>query len=270
LDIQTYISSGVIENYVLGATTAEEAEEVEKLAAIYPEIQAEIEANRLALLEYVLQFEQEPPAELRDKVLAKITALETEFDTQTTKQTKNIVMPSSSRVSYWMLAASWALLVLSIGLNIWMIQGWRETHRTLSQVRNAQESNNRQIFALQTKYKDLHQELSILQQPSNQLIELKGTNEFPEAKVVLVWNQKSKEVFVKIQNLPKPPNGKQYQLWSIDGKEVKDAGMIILKGEEFVICKMKNVNKANAFAITLEKTGGVQKAEGAMYVLGEV
>ena len=49
------------------------------------------------------------------------------------------------------------------------------------------------------------------------------------------------------------PTGKQYQLWAIvDGKPV-DAGVI---NNCIGLCKMKKIDHAEAFAITLEKEGG--------------
>ena len=56
--------------------------------------------------------------------------------------------------------------------------------------------------------------------------------------------------------MPAAPTGKQYQLWAIvDGSPV-DAGMITTDKGSYSIQKMKSFGKADAFAITLEKTGG--------------
>jgi anti-sigma-K factor RskA len=68
--------------------------------------------------------------------------------------------------------------------------------------------------------------------------------------------------------MDKIPPGKQYQLWAIvDGKPV-DAGMV---GDCEGLCKMKVINRAEAFAITLEKEGGSSAPTlTAMYVMGKV
>ena len=58
-----------------------------------------------------------------------------------------------------------------------------------------------------------------------------------------------------VKNMPKLPSDKQYQLWAlIDGKP-KDLGVFDATDEK-VILKMKNTQKAQAFAITIENKGG--------------
>jgi len=68
--------------------------------------------------------------------------------------------------------------------------------------------------------------------------------------------------------LPQAPSGKQYQLWAlVDGKPV-DAGMI---GDCNGLCRLKNIPRAQAFAITLEREGGSPTPTmDQMYVLGKV
>src|SRR5207237_341133 len=82
------------------------------------------------------------------------------------------------------------------------------------------------------------------------------------------WDTKSKDVYLLNNNLPAAPQGKQYQLWAlVDGKPV-DAGMMdVCAG----VCHMKNIPKAEAFAITLEKQGGSPSPDlGQLYVLGKI
>jgi anti-sigma-K factor RskA len=79
-------------------------------------------------------------------------------------------------------------------------------------------------------------------------------------------------VFVANVKLPQPPADKQYQLWAIaDGKPV-DIGMI--ENEQSfaaVFQKMKDIHNPQAFAITLEKKGGVPSPTmSEMYVLGKI
>ena len=64
------------------------------------------------------------------------------------------------------------------------------------------------------------------------------------------------------------PSGKQYQLWAIvDGKPV-DAGLIT---DCIGLCKMKRIDRAQAFAITLEKAGGSPTPTlTEMYVFGKI
>ena len=83
------------------------------------------------------------------------------------------------------------------------------------------------------------------------------------------WDTRTKEVYVLPTKMDSVPQGMQYQLWAIvDGKPV-DAGMV---GFDCAgLCKIGVVNKAEAFAITLEKQGGSKKPTMAdMFVMGKV
>ena len=72
MNTKEYIESGIIESYVLGATTVGESAEVERLALEYPEIQAQIELVSNTIENYALQYEKEPPAFLKDKIMAEL------------------------------------------------------------------------------------------------------------------------------------------------------------------------------------------------------
>ena len=92
----------------------------------------------------------------------------------------------------------------------------------------------------------------------------------PSSLATVYWNTESKDVYLLVNQLPKPVADKQYQLWAIvDGKPV-DAGIFdMAEGISFV--KLKTIPKAEAFAITLEKKGGSRTPTmDAMYVMGKV
>ena len=61
-----------------------------------------------------------------------------------------------------------------------------------------------------------------------------------------------------INNMPQPASDRQYQLWALlpeEGAAPVDLGMIIWR-QERLLYRMKNVQQAKAFAITLEPKGG--------------
>ena len=115
-----------------------------------------------------------------------------------------------------------------------------------------------QIVNQQQEIVTLNQGLEGAVGNSSQQVVLKGTATSPASTAKIFWVRNSGEVFVEASGLPAAGQGSQYQLWAIiDGKPV-DAGMIISdnKGKKYNIQKMKSFGKAQAFAITLEKTGG--------------
>lgn len=70
--ISDYIDSGILEQYVLGLTSPEESEEVEKMAALHSEVRAEIDSISNALEVYAQQNAVAPHATVKPLLLATI------------------------------------------------------------------------------------------------------------------------------------------------------------------------------------------------------
>jgi anti-sigma-K factor RskA len=71
--------------------------------------------------------------------------------------------------------------------------------------------------------------------------------------------------------LPLASADQQYQLWAIKDGQPIDAGVLPQQFAYSDLIAMKNIDNAQAFAITLEKKGGVASPTlTEMYVLGEV
>lgn len=268
MNIQEYIESGILESYVLGATTQAESIEVERLAEEYPAIQFELMALQGTLENYALQYAQEPPATLKNSIMDAIVK-----ESIRTNAQENIIKPlknnqtSLNNTFNWRIAASWVLLALSIGGNVWFFNNWQNSEERVL----ALESQN-QILALegQTLKASYQEEVAILQNPSTKIITLAGQAVAPQAKALVYFNPSKEEVYLSNLSLPDAPAGKQYQLWAIiDGKPV-DAGLI---DNHTNILKMKSFANAAAFAISLENTGGSTTEtgpKGAVYVVGNV
>ncbi|MEI9809984.1 MAG: anti-sigma factor [Bacteroidota bacterium] len=78
------------------------------------------------------------------------------------------------------------------------------------------------------------------------------TQAAPSANIY--WDSTSASVFLLVDNMPKHPSDKQYQLWSLlDGKPTS---LGLFDGNKAkVMLKMNNAQKADAFAITIEPRG---------------
>ncbi|NJO00429.1 MAG: anti-sigma factor [Bacteroidia bacterium] len=268
LDIQEYISSGIIESYVLGATTPEESQELERLAKQYPKIRQAIEANRFALMEYVLRYKEDPPEELKEKVLEKLAMLEHAKEAKPlyVRFLKSLSPPLSIAV-----AASFALLI-SVVANLYLYQSWKKAQAQLRQAILAKQQMEYAFHTTQASYQQIQQDLRVLAHPAMRFVSLEGSSEsaYPSASIWLYWNRNTKDIYLEVKNLPMTSSGKQYQLWSVQGEHVKDAGMISMKPKPGSIQKMKKVDQADAFVITLEKAGGVAVAEGPLYAKGSL
>jgi len=174
---------------------------------------------------------------------------------------------SAPQRSIFRMAASWVLLALSIGGNIWFFTNWKNSEEKLVALETQNQALAQEGKALKASYQE---EVSILQNPDFKVITLAGQPVFPTAKALIYFDKNKKEVYLSALKLPKAPTGKQYQLWAIvDGKPV-DGGLI---DENVNVLKMKSFDKAEAFAISLEEIGGSTTEagpKGAVYVVGAV
>src|SRR6185295_15948462 len=84
------------------------------------------------------------------------------------------------------------------------------------------------------------------------------------------WDSTSADVYMVVKNMPKIPSDKQYQLWALIGSKPVDLGLFDLPQSNSVILKMKNIQKADAFAITIENRGNTGGPDlGQMQSMGK-
>ncbi len=97
----------------------------------------------------------------------------------------------------------------------------------------------------------------------------------PEALAVAVWNSSRQEGVLQVEKLPALAPGQDYQLWVVDPQYSNpvDGGVFEVDsqtGSARVVFRARQpVAKVNAFAVTLERKGGVPKAEGPFVLLGK-
>lgn len=75
MDIRKYISSGVLESFVLDLLNKRERTEVEKNIINHPEIKKEVTAIENALLVYCTFNSRKPPVSMKDEILKEINDL---------------------------------------------------------------------------------------------------------------------------------------------------------------------------------------------------
>jgi len=270
VNIGEYISSGILESYILDSATPEERKEVEKYAAIYPEIKSELEEIERAINTYATKHSIAPPSYLKEKILAKITTETSGASTIETPVTRTMyqpAQPSKANFSYWSIAAS-ILFLFSASSTIYFSLKSNTLNSNLSGMAKTNTILSDSIKAISSNLSQMQSDLAILKDPMYKIVELKGLKPAPEAKAMVCWCPQDKKVYVEIDMLPPAPEGMQYQLWAIvDGKPVSEGMLTMGNG----LHAMKDVDNAQAFAVTLEKQGGSPTPNmNAMYVMGTI
>jgi anti-sigma-K factor RskA len=297
MNIQAYIESGILEEYVLGTVSSQEKQEVECMSHIYPEIKEELLRTESALEEYALKHQAAPPASLKESLFAKMNfdaapeADETKAEDQAPDDTGSVsaAEPASSirpeprvtdqafdQVETREVTPLWAKISVAAAVVLAILAGWSAVQMT--EYKGSNQQLALEMDGMKTEIADVRAELGYSQalaklyrSPEFKTIHLAGLEKAPQSSVSAFWNQKTNEVMLDVQNLPTPPPGKQYQLWSIVNGAPVDIGML---DNEFSgkVLKMKNTKPGSAaFAITLEKEGGVPSPTmEEMYVMGKV
>ncbi len=96
----------------------------------------------------------------------------------------------------------------------------------------------------------------------------------PNANAVVVWDEKKQRGILKVTALPRNADDHDYQLWLVDPryKNPVDGGVFHVANDETLNVPFQPaepVREAKGFAISLERKGGVPKAEGPIVLLGK-
>jgi anti-sigma-K factor RskA len=273
VDLSCIISSGDLELYVLGSLPQDEAHKIEQLMSIFPEIREEVDRISETVEKFAGQSTLSPGEHIREGLFESFKHLKAEEDGQAPVRSMAVEAPvetnSSGKVrqinSYrYMAVASIVLVVVSIGLVVVLMNQNRSKSETISTLNQKVDVVKNDARKQSGNYEQL---LNILRDKDYQQIRLLPLPGKPEATVNVYWNQKTSDLYLLDISLPVPPPQKQYQLWAIvDGKPVS-AGL--LNGSHAAE-KMSGFEKAQAFAITLEKAGGSETPTlDQMYVMGK-
>ena len=271
MDIRDYISSGIIEAYVLGIASEEEILEVERLRLQYPELDAAIIDFERSLESRDLRQNIAPPPHLKDAIWQKIQEDEPAIG-QLAEEMAPPIIPVSEPTKpaipiasgKWRLVAAAAIIgfLFCGGYSIYLYQKYTELSRDYAAL---QKENT----AEKLRFNSLNASIFRMQESHIQKISLPGVKGHEQELATVYYDTRTGEVFLFPVRLQAPPPQSQYQLWAIvDGKPV-DAG--VLDPNCSSLCQLKNVKNPQAFAITLEKQGGSPEPTlSAMVVMGAI
>ncbi len=263
MNVKEYISSGIVESYVMGLVTDAEQQEFETNCAQYPEVAEARNAFELALEDQLLLDAKQPPSFLQKQIEDKLNTSISETNNDEQEEERTPVRRMG--VWKWMAAAS---LILLAGSGYLFYTTNNKYQVLVSENKNLKDQLNNSTVQLN----NLMEDKETLQHPMK-VASLKGTGIAPQAFATVYWDTAStKNVYLMINNLPEPASGKQYQLWALlDGKPI-DLGVFDMDiRQTHLLVKMQNVQRAQAFAITLEPKGGSQNPTmNSMYVMGSL
>ena len=278
MEIPSYISSGAIESFVLGLSDAAEIAEINALRLAHPQIEAAIQDFENSLEKQALNASTQPIPEMKQVLMARLKTEFAQIDPAIAEGNNNITTPLAPVVPFsqsntgsifkYLSIAAMVLLIASAGLNFYFYQEFQTANNRYSALLIQKNSLEANMNGVQTKMLDMYQSMQMMGDPAMVKVMLPGTKGKEQNMATVYWDSRSKDVYLLPNKLPQPQSNKQYQLWAmVDGKPV-DAGMI---SDCAGLCKLKNIPRAEAFAITLETMGGSSTPNmDQLFVLGKV
>ena len=245
-DKDQILSSGLLELYVLGLTTPEQNEEVKAYAEAYPEIKAEIAAMQKAIEQYAMQYSIPPAKNAKKNILNEIDQLE---------NPKTEAVPTRTRpMNRWIVAAAAASIALLFFASLRLYKENTELARQVNKTTAEFETFKVACERQQARQTETLQLFALLKDEKTIPVRLSGTQLAPQAQAVVYWNQQSELAFLNVLDLPKPPDGKQYQIWADVEGEMIDMG--VFDAELKDLQPVAFIKNAESFNITLEPLGG--------------
>ncbi|MEP1034299.1 anti-sigma factor [Ekhidna sp.] len=268
MNIEEYISSGILEAYVMDQLSSAERTEVENAASEHSEIRYELERIELSMETLAFATAVKPPASVKGELLAQI-----ETQQKVKKEAPVVEMRPESSFGMLRFAAA-ASIIIALGsaimaFNYW--NKWQSAEDRLSTLIAQNEQFAENYNQVNQQLDDIQNAVAIMNNTAYQRVIMNGTDNSPESQATVYWNEATADVYLNIQNLKELSQNQQYQLWAIiDGKPV-DAGVFDPDGSNFLV-HMKNIGaNAAAFAVTIEPRGGSESPSlETMQVVGNV
>jgi anti-sigma-K factor RskA len=249
VNIQEYISSGILEAYVLGELSEHERTGVEKNLVQYPELREELNRVEDAQENLLLQTAILPSADVKEKLLKEIESRK--------PAGKTIALQPDMHIGFWKFAAAASVTIALITsyLAYTYHTKWKTSESDLTILIAQNQQIAQDYNQVNNRLNTMETELKVIADPTFKRVIMTGTPNAPQSIASVYWNENSKEVYLSIQNMKELARENQYQLWAIiDGKPV-DAG--VFDGNVAGLLKMKEIGPgAVTFAVTIEARGG--------------
>lgn len=260
MDINNYINSGILELYVYGALSAEESAEVTRILKQYPEVLKEVEEIEKSLMSLSAAVAPQNPEYLISSIKEKLSQ-------------RNKVYPIA-RKSNWPAYIGWAASVLLLVGLFYMFNKNNELRESLQAMQADQVRLESEIAGAKDDAQKTRELLSVLRDRNILKIPLPGQEIAPEAYATAYWDQETNTTYIDARDLPTPPPGMVYQVWSLELQPLTPTSIGLLEDfeeDQNKIFALENVNASQAFGITLEPAGGSDSPTmEQLYALGVI
>jgi len=239
--------------HALGLLTGEETAYFEDLVRTNPEVAALARELQDSAAELVyLAPALKPSASVRSNLLAQIRSETESTSLPQAPQAKRDSMP-------WAIAASLAVLA---GI---LIYDRSETHRELASLKGIHAEALKELADLRDEDKLSKLRIATLSSKMNNSPETVGS---------VAWDGDKQRGVLTLEKIPPPGPAQDYQLWIIDPQYPQpiSGGIVHVDehGDARIVFKVEvPIHAADKFAVSRERKGGVESAQGPIVMIGE-
>jgi anti-sigma-K factor RskA len=265
MDVKEYISSGIIELYVMGSLTPSEMKEVEVVALSHPEVANEIRLVQQSLNGYAGAHARNPRPSLRAEIMKAVE------DSGEDEKGKVInIQSSSSPVLRLLVAACLVMLLISAFTIYSLYTKWKAAENSYVSLMNEKNVMAENYSQVKNSLDKTMADMTVVRNENAKVITLQATDSTKHYMARVYWNHETHDAFIDVLSLPAPPSDKQYQLWALAGGKPIDAGVFNMDSAQGMQ-QMKTILSADAWAVTLEPKGGsVSPTLDQMYLLSKI
>lgn len=262
MENKEYLESGILELYVYGLLSESENDEVMAMSNKHSEIKAEIISIEKAIINLSSSFSPFISHSQFEKIKAHLQL----------KHSKVVTMTTRSNWSTYMGWAASILLLIGLGYQYSKVN---ESKNQVVTIEKEKSKLQETVVDLETRNKATETVLNVVRDETNTVVALAGQAVAPTAKAKIYWNKQTQVVYVDASGLPEPPEGKEYQIWSLkllpQLTPTSIGTLANFKSNTNKVFAVDKTGDAEAFGITLEPAGGSKSPTmEQLYTLGKV
>jgi anti-sigma-K factor RskA len=243
MDIKNYISSGIIEMYVMDICSPEEKAELEILCQLHPEIKQALTDFEKQL---ELNFQQNaimPSAEVDASIIQTF---------YTTKQAPVIPITQSYTTTNWLKAIAAIAVVFLIVSAIANVLLYKKNAQQLATIEHQITQNNPVATTTTLPLSDYN----VLKQPDITPIAMNGVAPYTQCRCTMFWDKTTGKAYIMIHHLLQSNKEVNYQLWAMVNGNPINVGIVDDSIRDHFIPMSNMPQNATSFAVTIEKVGG--------------
>ncbi|HEX7845336.1 MAG TPA: anti-sigma factor, partial [Chitinophagaceae bacterium] len=211
MNIKEYISSGIIESYVLGLALPGDKTEFENLCIQHPEIVSARNDFEIALERQLTAGSLTPPVVVKERLMSVLRSGVSSNDANILSMDNSNQTRNSSPMR-WVTAAS---VILLLGAAYFAYDFYNKNQK----LESSQKELQTKVTQMEDDKKWMDEVQTMMSNPNVAVVNLVGTTP-AKASANVYWDTTASNVYLVVKNMPQLPNEKQYQLWSlIKGQE---------------------------------------------------